>query len=123
RATKEMSDTLDQIEHSSARVRSAIGDSSQEVASGVDVVHNVQNVLVSMAQTSDSQPDVTDQMKDIIGNIAVINEQNARTVEQVDGSTGKMAELIKEVRFDSEQSSLVVEALRQTIDKFTLSKA
>ncbi|WP_245618124.1 methyl-accepting chemotaxis protein [Domibacillus tundrae] len=123
RATKEISDTLDQIEHSSARVRSAIGDSSQEVASGVDVVHNVQNVLVSMAQTSDSQPDVTDQMKDIIGNIAVINEQNARTVELVDGSTGKMAELIKEVRFDSEQSSLVVEALRRTIDKFTLSKA
>lgn len=123
RATKEISDTLDQIEHSSARVRSAIGDSSQEVASGVDVVHNVQNVLVSMAQTSDSQPDVTDQMKDIIGNIAVINEQNARTVEQVDGSTGKMVELIKEVRFDSEQSSLVVEALRRTIDKFTLSKA
>nr|WP_245676112.1 methyl-accepting chemotaxis protein [Domibacillus iocasae] len=121
-ATKEISDTLDQIEHSSARVRSAIGDSSQEVASGVDVVHNVQNVLVSMAQTSDSQPDVTDQMKDIIGNIAVINEQNARTVEQVDGSTGKMVELIKEVRFDSEQSSLVVEALRRTIDKFTLSK-
>lgn len=123
RATKEISHTLDQIEHSSAQVRSAIGVSSEEVASGVDVVHNVQNVLVSMAKASDSQPDVTDQMKEIIGNIAVINEQNARTVEQVDQSTGKMAELIKEVRFDSEQSSLVVEALRRTIDKFTLSKA
>ncbi|WP_046175871.1 methyl-accepting chemotaxis protein [Domibacillus indicus] len=121
-ATKEISNTLDQIEQSSAQVRSAIGDSSEEVASGVDVVHNVQNVLLSMVQSSDSQPDVTDQMKDIIGNIAVINEQNARTVEQVDESTGKMAELIKEVRFDSEQSSLVVEVLRRTIDKFTLSK-
>ena len=121
-ATKEISNTLDQIEHSSVQVRSAIGDSSQEVASGVDVVHNVQSVLVSMAQTTDSQPDVTGQMKDIIRNIAVINEQNARTVEQVDVSTGKMAELIQEVRFDSEQSSLVVDTLRRTIDKFTLSK-
>lgn len=94
-ATKEISNTLDQIEHSSAQVQSAIGDSSQEVASGVDVVRNVQNVLVSMAHTTDSQPDVTGQMKDISRNIAVIIEQNARTVEQVDISTGKMAELIQ----------------------------
>lgn len=121
-ATKEISDTLDQIEHSSARVRSAIDDSTQEVASGVEVVHSVQDVLIAMAQTSDSQPNVTEQMKEIIGNMAVINEQNAQTVEQVDGSAGKMAELIKEVCFDSEQSSLVVDTLRRAIDKFTLSK-
>lgn len=120
--TKEISNTLDKIEHSSAQVQSAIGDSSQEVASGVDVIQNVQNVLVSMVQTTDSQPDVTGQMKGIIRNIAVINEQNARTVEQMDISTGKMAELIQEVRFDSEQSSLVVDTLRRTINKFTLSK-
>lgn len=121
-ATKEISDMLDQIEHSSAQVRSAINDSTQEVASGVEVVHSVQDVLIAMAQTSDSQPDVTEQMKEIIGNMAVINEQNVQTVEQVDGSAGKMAELIKEVRFDSEQSSLVVDTLRRAIDKFTLSK-
>ncbi len=121
-ATKGISDTLDQIEYSSAQVRSAIDDSTQEVASGVEVVHSVQDVLVAMAQTSDSQPDVTEQMKEIIGNMAVINEQNAQTVEQVDGSAGKMAELIKEVRFDSEQSSLVVDTLQRAIDKFTLSK-
>ncbi|OMP68351.1 methyl-accepting chemotaxis protein [Domibacillus epiphyticus] len=121
-ATKEISDTLDQIESSSTLVRTAIQESSGEVKSGVEVVRSVQDVLVSMAKTSDSQPDITDQMKDIIGNIAVINEQNARTVESVDRSTGEMAGLIKEVRFDSEQSSLVAAALRRTVDKFKLSR-
>ncbi|OLN22078.1 methyl-accepting chemotaxis protein [Domibacillus antri] len=121
-ATKEISDTLDQIESSSTFVRTAIQESSGEVESGVEVVHSVQNVLVSMAKSSDSHPDITDQMKSIIGNIAVINEQNARTVENVDQSTDKMAGLIKEVRFDSEQSSFVAAALRRTVDKFKLSK-
>jgi hypothetical protein len=115
----EISNTLDQIENSSTLVQTAIQESSGEVDRGVEVVHGV---LVSMAKTSDSQPDIIDQMKDIIGNIAVINEQNARTVENVNRSTGKMAGLITEVCLDSEQNSLVVSTLRRAVDKFTLSK-
>ncbi|XJZ28659.1 methyl-accepting chemotaxis protein [Bacillota bacterium Lsc_1132] len=120
-ATHEISNTLEKIESSSQQVQKAIQDSSKEVEKGSDFVRIVQGVLISMSQASATQPNVTEQMREIIANMASINERNAKTVESVDASTGKMVYLIQESRIDSEQSSLVVSTLRRLVDKFKLS--
>lgn len=119
-ATEEISKTLEKIKESSVLVQNAIQDSSQEVKKGADFIHNVQEVLESMSQAAASH-EATEQMKQIINNIAVINERNAHTVESVDESTKKMVNLIQDARFASEQSSLVVSTLRSLVDKFNLT--
>ncbi|WP_445487630.1 methyl-accepting chemotaxis protein [Niallia sp. 03133] len=121
-ATKEISQTLEKIEGSSALVQKAIQESSVEVEKGSDYVNVVRSVLSSMAQSSATGPNVTDQMKEIITNIADINEKNAETVQSIDQSTAKMVNLIQDSRFDSEQSSLVVSTLRRIVSRFKLSK-
>lgn len=120
-ATQEISHTLEKIENSSLLVQQSIKDSSDEVEKGSDFIHVVQEVLTSMSQASATHPNVTIQMQDIIRSIAKINEQNLKTVEEVDQSTGKMVHLIHDVRFDSEQSSLVVSNLRRLTDKFKIT--
>lgn len=120
-ATKKISNTLEKIEQSSLQVQKAIQDSSEEVEKGSDFVQIVQGVLTTMAQASASHPNVTGQMRNIISNIAGINECNAKTVESVNSSTQKMVYLIQEARIDSEQSSLVVSTLKHLVDKFKLS--
>ncbi|MEW9667932.1 methyl-accepting chemotaxis protein [Ammoniphilus sp. 3BR4] len=121
-ATHEISKTLDQIESSSYRVKESIQDSSYEVEKGSDFIQAVQGVLTSMAQASATHPDVTDQMRSIIGNIAMINERNVKTVGSVDQSIDKMVDFIQDARLDSEQSSLIVSALRRLVHKFKLSQ-
>lgn len=99
-ATHEISKTLDQIESSSYRVKESIQDSSYEVEKGSDFIQAVQGVLTSMAQASATHPDVTDQMRSIIGNIAMINERNVKTVGSVDQSIDKMVDFIQDARLD-----------------------
>lgn len=88
---------------------------------GSNFIHAVQGVLSSMAQASATHPDVTDQMRSIISNIARINECNVKTVGNVDQSAEKMVNLIQDAQFDSEQSSLIVSTLRRLVDKFKLT--
>lgn len=121
-ATKEISNTLNKIEGSSAQVQQSIQESSNEVEKGSEFIQVVREVLTSMSQASATQPNVTDQMRNIITNIAIINEKNVKTVENVDQSTEKMVNLIQNTRIDSEQSSLVISTLRQLVSKFKLSK-
>ncbi|TWI56863.1 methyl-accepting chemotaxis protein [Halalkalibacter nanhaiisediminis] len=121
-ATKEISESLDEIEGSSVLVQKSIQESSEEVGEGADLIQDVREVLTQMAQTSATHPNVTEQMRDIITNIATINEQNVRAVEHVDQSTEEMVDLIQDARFDSEQSSLVVSNLGRLVNKFKLTK-
>ncbi|MGP7818222.1 methyl-accepting chemotaxis protein [Niallia sp. 01092] len=121
-ATKEISETLEEIEESSTLVQKAIQESSEEVEKGSDYVNVVRGVLSSMAQSSASGPNVTDQMKEIITNIATINEKNVEAVQSIDQSTAKMVDLIQDSRFDSKQSSLVVSTLRRIVSRFKLSR-
>ncbi|EIJ82247.1 methyl-accepting chemotaxis sensory transducer [Bacillus methanolicus PB1] len=120
-ATEEISKTLEKIESSSFMVKEAIQESSDEVEKGSNFIKAVQGVLSSMAQASATHPDVTDQMRNIISNIARINERNVKTVGSVDQSAEKMVDLIQDARFDSEQSSLIVSTLRRLVDKFKLT--
>lgn len=120
-ATGEINHTLEEIEQSSNLVQKAITESSEEVEKGSDYINVVQGVLSSMSQASATHPNTTVQMRDIISNIANINERNVDTVESVDQSTLKMKETIQNVRFDSEQSSLVVSSLRNLVNKFKLT--
>ncbi|MGM9928395.1 MAG: methyl-accepting chemotaxis protein [Bacillus sp. (in: firmicutes)] len=120
-ATNEINQTLEKIKESSILVQHSIQESSDEVEKGSDYIHVVQDVLHSMAQASATAPNVTEQLREVIQNIAKINEKNVKTVENVDHSTGKMVELVQNTRKDSEQSSLVVSSLRQILSKFTLS--
>ncbi|MBE6183377.1 methyl-accepting chemotaxis protein [Bacillus ginsengihumi] len=120
-ATDEISNMLKQIENNSFLVQKAIQDSNIEVEKGSNFIRIVQDVLTSMSQASATHPNVTEQMRDIIHNIACINEQNAKTVESVDQSTEKMVQLTREAHFDSEKSSLVVATLGNLINKFKLS--
>lgn len=120
-ATQEISKTLEKIESSSFMVKEAIQESSDEVEKGSNFIHAVQGVLSSMAQASATHPDVTDQMRSIISNIARINECNVKTVGNVDQSAEKMVNLIQDAQFDSEQSSLIVSTLRRLVDKFKLT--
>lgn len=121
-ATSEINQTLEKIKESSMLVQKSIQDSSIEVEKGSDFIHVVQDVLHSMAQASASGPNVTEQMREIIQNIAIINEKNVKTVEKVDHSTEVMVNLIQDTRKHSEQSSLVVSTLRQVLSKFHLSQ-
>lgn len=120
-ATQEISNTLKKVENSSLLVQQSIKESSDEVEKGSDFIHAVQEVLASMSQASATQPNMTKQMQHIMSSIANINEQNLKTVEEVNQSTDKMVQLIHDVRFDSEQSSLVVSNLRRLTDKFKIT--
>ncbi|WP_027416276.1 methyl-accepting chemotaxis protein [Aneurinibacillus terranovensis] len=120
-STQEISHTLEKIKVGSHLVQKAIQESSKEVEKGASYVQMVQGVLTSMSQSSASHPDVTEQIRNIIGNIASINEQNVKTVGNVDQSTGEMVNMVQDARFDSEQSSLVIFNLRRLVDKFKLS--
>lgn len=121
-ATQEISQTLDEIEKSSALVQNSIQESSNEVERGSDYIGVVREVLSSMSQASSTTPNVTEQMRDVIRSIAIVNEQNVRTVENVEESTDKMVGLIQDTRYDSEQSSLVINTLAQLVSKFNLTK-
>lgn len=120
-ATTEISQTLKQIETSSALVQNSIQESSSEVEKGSDYIHVVRDVLTSMSQASATQPNTTEQIRDAIRSIASVIEQNVRTVENVDTSTEKMVHLIQDARNDSEQGSLVISTLGQLLSKFHLS--
>ena len=120
-ATTEISQTLEQIETSSSLVQYSIQESSSEVEKGSDYIHVVRDVLTSMSQASATQPNTTEQIRDAIGSIASVIEQNVRTVENVDASTEKMVRLIQDTRNDSEQGSLVISTLGQLVSKFHLS--
>ncbi|BCJ88401.1 methyl-accepting chemotaxis protein [Effusibacillus dendaii] len=121
-ATQEISHTLEEIEADSQQVQMAIERSNDEVEKGANIVEAVKNVLTSMSQTSAANPDVTNQMRDIIRNIAATNEQNFKTVDNVNQSAEQMVHTIQDARNDSEQSSLVVSNLRRLVDKFQLSE-
>ena len=120
-ATKEIKHTLGNIEHSSSLVQNSIQNSSDEVERGSEYIRAVRDVLTSMSQASATQPNVTEQMRDIIRSIAIVNEQNFRTVENVDKSTKKMVHLIQDTRYDNELSSLVINTLARYVSKFHLS--
>lgn len=121
-ATTEISQTLQQIETSSSLVQDSIQESSDEVEKGSDYIRVVRDVLNAMSQTSATQPNTTEQIRDAIRSIASVIEQNVRTVENVDASTEKMVYLIQDTRNDSEQGSLVISTLGQLISRFQLSK-
>lgn len=120
-ATKEIGQTLEKIEESSIHVQKAIQESSKEVKTGSEFVHSVHEVLSNIAEASATGPNVTDEMTEIISNIATINEKNTNTVQNIDTSTAKMVNLIQDSRFDSEQSSLVVSRLNRLVSKFKLT--
>lgn len=120
-ATKEIGQTLEKIEESSVHVQKAIQESSKEVETGSEFVHGVHEVLSNIAQASATGPNVTDEMTEIISNIATINEKNTYTVQNIDTAAAKMVNLIQDSRFDSEQSSLVVSRLNRLISKFKLT--
>ncbi|PKG23885.1 methyl-accepting chemotaxis protein [Niallia nealsonii] len=120
-ATKEIGQTLEKIEESSVHVQKAIQESSKEVETGSEFVHSVHEVLNNIAQASATGPNVTDEMTEIISNIATINEKNTHTVQNIDTAAAKMVNLIQDSRFDSEQSSLVVSRLNRLISKFKLT--
>lgn len=121
RATKEIGQSLEQMKESSQEVRHAIQESSDEVEKGSEFIHIVQTMLTSMSQASATSPNVTQQISEIVQNIALVNEKNIQAIENVDHSTNKMVHLIKVTRHDTEQSSLVVSNLQQLVSKFHLS--
>jgi len=120
-ATKEIGQTLEKIESSSLHVQKAIEESNEEVETGSKFVHSVHDVLSNIAQASATGPNVTDEMTEIISNIAAINEKNTHTVQNIDTAAAKMVNLIQDSRFDSEQSSLVVSRLNRLVSKFKLT--
>lgn len=117
-ATEEINDTLKLIEHNSKLIQNAIESNSEEVEKGSEYIHVVRDVLSSMTNEPSKQMSVTEQMRDIIQNIAVGSEQNVRVVENVEASMKKMAELIKSAHQDTERSALLVGTLAQTVSKF-----
>lgn len=117
-ATEEINDTLKLIEDNSKLIQNAIESNSIEVEKGSEYIHVVRDVLANMSNEPSKQMNVTEQMRDIIQNIAVGIEQNVRVVENVEDSMKKMVELIKSAHQDTERSALLVGTLAQTVSKF-----
>lgn len=121
-ATEEIDETLHLIESNSRLIQNAIENNSQEVEKGSEYIGVVKEVLSSMTNAPSNQINVTEQMRDIIQNIAAGSEQNVRVVEIVEDSMKRMVELIRGAQHDTERSSLLVGTLAQTVSKFHIDQ-
>lgn len=122
RATEEINGTLKLIESSSDLIGRAIEQNSDEVEQGAQYIHVVKDVLFAMTNEAGAKTNVTDQMRDVIQNIAASSEQNVRVVEQVETSTKEMSALAQEARYATDRSSLLIGTLAQAVSKFTVKK-
>ncbi|SOC02373.1 methyl-accepting chemotaxis protein [Ureibacillus xyleni] len=121
-ATEEIDHTLNLIESNSKLIQNAIENNSLEVEKGSEYIGVVKDVLSSMTNAPSNQINVTEQMRDIIQNIAAGSEQNVRVVEIVEESMRNMVELIRSAHHDTERSSLLVGTLSQTVSKFHINQ-
>lgn len=121
-ATEEINNTLKYIENSSALIQHAIQMNSDEVEQGAQYIQVVREVLFAMSNDVGTQTNVTEQMRDVIQNIAASSEQNVRVVENVEKSTKRMSILAQETRYDTDRSSLLIGTLAQAVSKFTVKK-
>ncbi|TSI03400.1 methyl-accepting chemotaxis protein [Lysinibacillus sp. BW-2-10] len=121
-ATEEIDTTLELISKNSNVIRNAIEGNSVEVEKGSEYIHVVKEVLATMTNTPSQQKNVTDQIRDIIRNIAASSEQNVRVVENVEDTMKQMIELIKSAHYDTERSTLLIGTLSQSVSKFHIKQ-
>ncbi|WP_431027302.1 methyl-accepting chemotaxis protein [Lysinibacillus sp. LZ02] len=121
-ATEEIDETLKLIENSSTLIEQAIRTNSDEVEQGAQYIQVVKEVLYAMTAGTNGRANGTDEMRDIMQNIAASSEQNVRVVGAVEDAMKTMSDLTQQARYDTERSSLVIGTLAQAVSKFHIKK-
>ena len=119
-ATEEINDTLKLIEGSSQKIEEAIYRNSDEVEQGASYITVVKDMLLSMSNEKEDQDQITNQIRNVMTNIAASSEQNVRVVEQVEKATQEMDQLTGKVRSDTDRSTLLIRTLSKAVSKFQI---